>query len=121
MTGGANAYKVGRAAETEVMLRARADGCIAWRCAGSKGELCTDVLVASVHTGVIALNVKRGCWAPPAERIAMLPMERFGVLPVLVHVDVVKGKLRVRYKVCSRELVGPANTLPPWQPNWLAQ
>lgn len=117
-------YRLGAALELLVIQRAREDGALAWRCAGSKGEGGTDVVIVSQWTGVLALNVKRGQWAPPAERVAMLRLASYGVLPVLVRGYVSQGVRTVlEFLTCdSVELDWRHSTqIAPWTSDWLAE
>jgi hypothetical protein len=113
------AYRVGADLERAIVLRARADGALAWRVAGSKGEGATDIVIASMWTGLVALNVKRGRWAPPAERAAMVRLAEYGVLPVLVMADVRQGvTTQLLFQDCALEL-GDATLRAPWTAAWL--
>jgi hypothetical protein len=115
-------YRLGASLELLVVERARADGALAFRCAGSKGEASTDVLIASRWTGILALNVKRGSWAPPAERVAMMRLERFGILPVLVRGYVTQGVRTVlEFLPCAGMALETKDvtTIAPWTQDWL--
>jgi len=119
-----SAYRAGADLERALVARAQGDGVLAWRCAGSKGQGATDVLVVSQWTGVVALNVKRGGWAPPGERSAMVRLTRHGVLPVLVYATVRRGLPTLwRFLECEGlELnVRQATETPPWTKDWLAR
>jgi hypothetical protein len=116
-------YRLGASLELLVVERARADGALAFRCAGSKGEASTDVVVVSQWTGTLALNVKRGSWAPPAERIAMTRLAAYGVLPVLVRGYVLQGVRTVlEFLPCDGVALNTidATTTAPWTQDWLA-
>lgn len=118
------AYRLGAALELLVIERARADGALAWRTAGSKGEGGTDVVIVSQWTGVLALNVKRGQWAPPGERVAMKYLEAYGVLPVLVRGYVRQGVMTVlEFMECEGMALDAkqATRIAPWSADWLAR
>jgi len=114
-------YRRGRDAEGRLVIMAQEAGCIAWRCAGSKGQGATDVVVVSMATGAIALNSKRGSWAPPAERVAMRHLMQYGILPILVRFDVVTTRtgltMRPLFHTCDMD---EPTTGPPWSAEWLA-
>ena len=116
-------YQIGKRLEDYVVRRATEAGCDAWRIGGSKGARATDILVASEWTGILALNVKRGTWAGPTERLAMTPLYRHGILPLLVMANPVPGMVTVLYFRVV-ELDGRAGGVRedvPWSEGWLAK
>lgn len=122
-------YRAGANTERALVALAQADGALSWRVAGSKGLGYTDVLVASKWTGVLALNLKRSAWAPPDERVAMMRLADFGILPVLVCATVRPSRatvwrfLELTPALCSLARLSDrdATTTPPWSEAWLAR
>lgn len=108
-------YHLGRDDEYAIMRLAEQAGCAVVRAAGSKGW--ADVLAFVPDGAHYAINVKRGTWAGPTERLVMARWLDHNVWPVLAKCESGKGRARewLYRDVSGDGSMGEPVELPPWE------